>query len=303
MRICVGAVSQRVVEVAAECCVPEIIASRRQVDIGGGYTGYDQHGLVDAVRMRSTTTEVVRDHGGPMQGGALEADDDDIRSMMRDIEAGFDAIHVDVCKLPRGEQENALLQRMVAIDGRVPIEVGGEHENHIENMDLIRVACEHGTRGTTTRVKYGILQTGAKIWGDQQVGMPLHKSVVADNAKNIRQYTGVGTKTHNQDWFPRRRILVESVDACNIAPEYAKVEVQACLDVLDFDQVAELLNIAYSSRAWERWFNLDEGTWRDRAVCAVRYVMQRPVVKEILTFEPQRETYVREVIRDAILRS
>jgi len=290
MKICVGAVSRRVVEVAADMNVPEIIASRRQVDIGGGYTGFDQRGLVAEVRSRSEKTKVVRDHGGPHQSGI--EDDDYVRSFKADIAAGFDWLHIDVCKLPSDQQADALCHIALQLD--YPIEVGGEYDSHQHNMTLLAAAKPVGVP-----IRYCVLQTGAKIHADQQVGWPNYAIVAS--ARAIRD-AGTFTKAHNQDWSPHRRTFYQHIDACNIAPEFARVETEAMLDMMTSENAMYLLNYAYQSGVWTRWFESGEGTWRDRAVCAVRYVLEEDEVQSITSLDQEQESYVRDRIRDAILR-
>src|SRR5262245_14331805 len=106
--IAVGAVSQRVVMVAANLKVPQIVASRRQVNESGGYIGWTPEQLVVIVReLSGGVTDVIRDHGGPFQDGS--DDDDWERAFDIDVAAGFDGLHIDVSKLPREEQVEELV--------------------------------------------------------------------------------------------------------------------------------------------------------------------------------------------------
>lgn len=296
MKLCVGAVSRRVVEVAAELNVPQIIASRRQVDIGRGYTGYDQEGLVKAVRARSSTTKIVRDHGGPGMSGLAVDTDDDVESFEADIAAGFDILHVDVCKLPDMEQGTALAQRLDKLANRVDVEVGGEHDSARHNMGLLRTAQMY-----TDRVVACVVDTGGHIGADTQRGFLRPVKDVGIISSAIRG-KGVEAKAHNQDWFGARLAYADVLDSYNIAPEFGQVEVEACLDMLE-PKVAETLLVAcYATNAWTRWFGALDGTWRQRATCALRYCMELPWAANLLQFGYDRETYVREAIRDAILR-
>ena len=106
MKLAVGAVSRRVVEEAAKLQVHQIVASRAQVNETGGYTGMTSRELVEIVKQQGNgKTEVVRDHGGPLQSGF---NDDGIESLQDDVNAGFDGLHLDVCKLPRADQPKTL---------------------------------------------------------------------------------------------------------------------------------------------------------------------------------------------------
>jgi hypothetical protein len=293
-----------VIEVAADMDVDEIIASRRQVDIGGGYTGLEQRDLVELVRSKSKHTKVVRDHGGPHQSGI--EDDDDVRSLMRDVEAGFDGIHIDVCKLPHGAQFVTLFNR-VTIFRSAPtwLEIGGEHDSQDWNLALVGAALK-ASRGN---VKVGIVETGGHIWEDRQIGQLLTPMEVLTNVRCLR-ILGLEAKAHNQDWNLRRYALEDVIDSCNIAPEYAKVETEAIIQVLHDERGDELLNLAYDSGMWRRWFNDDEHLehdeatgWWARAVCAVRYAAsENERMQELLKLDLEQEHHVRKAIHDAIAR-
>lgn len=291
MKLCVGAVSQRVVEEAASLQVHQIVASRRQVDVGGGYTGYDQRDLVNVVaRLSGGATKVIRDHGGPLQGGTT---DDGTDSFRYDIQAGFDGLHLDVCLLPKNEQKEAL-RDLIRMHGRsVPIEVGGEHDTQEWNDELLDVAISLGVQPT-----YQVVGAGTYVWADRQYGTLLGP-VLQDLTRHARE-RGIGTKAHNMDFIGNRLRYDSMLDAYNIAPEFGMVEVRAVLTMLDHLDAMNLLVYAYLTDAWRRWFHADEGTWQDRAECALRYVLQDPMWQTMLKLNDEQEVFVRERIRDAI---
>jgi len=285
MKLCVGAVSRRVVEEAAKLQVHQIVASRRQVDIGGGYTGLDQWSLVRLVRELSDgKTQVVRDHGGPWQGAVH---DDGIDSLDADVKAGFDGLHLDVCKLPSNEQEKRLGELVDRYSRHsVTIEIGGEHDTQEWNERLLEAS----------RIEPNFLVIGFNsfVWADRQIGRPLP----LDEVKKISERYSFRTKIHNADWLGYRREYGDAVGAYNIAPEFARVEIDALLTVLPFGTARSLLTRAYGSEKWGRWFNTDEGTWDERARCALRYIINDVNVE--LTSD--MEEYVRSSIRDALIR-
>lgn len=296
MKLCVGAVSRRVVEEAADLDVHQIVASRRQVDVGGGYTGLDQESLVKEVRDRSFVTRIVRDHGGPNQG---PNEDDGLDSLRADVAAGFDAVHLDVCKVDRDLQEETLLALVDAV-GDTPYELGGEHEEQHWNDRLLRAV----KRADRRLPAYVVVDTGAHIWADRQCGLlrdSRYPTLVV--TKHEAERRGIRTKAHNFDWVGGRERYARVVDAYNLAPEIAQVEIDAWLAVLSPEASRNLLTIAYRSKQWRRWFNeaKNEGTWFERARCAVRYVLEAPEVKDVLaTASYGQEGWVRARIRDAI---
>lgn len=295
MKLCVGAVSRRVVEEAARLNVHQIVASRRQVDVGGGYTGLDQYGLVNLVRDLGSRSLVVRDHGGPNQG---PEPDDGLDSLRADIAAGFDAVHLDVCKVDRDLQEETLLALVRATEP-TPYELGGEHDEQAWTNRLHRYLAGRDCRPPTAVV----LDTGAHIWADRQRG-PVHMPgdpVMQITADTLHAH-GIATKAHNFDWIGGRERYDHVVDIYNLAPELALVEIDAWLTVLDRDAARDLLYMGYLSDAWRRWFGPEEGTYIERARCGVRYVLETDEARKTLATVPDGgEDYVRGAICDAIL--
>lgn len=293
MKLCVGAVSRRVVEEAAKLQVHQIVASRRQVDVGGGYTGYDQSELVRVVNdLSDGHTQVVRDHGGPLQGGST---DDGVDSFSHDIKSGFHALHLDVCMLPYADQRNVLKELIGRFGRYIPIEVGGEHETQDWNDDLLNVALHEGVQP-----QYVVVGAGTHVWADRQIGSIYHQSAFSNLTRYARAYK-IPTKAHNMDFIGNRHAYDGLLDAYNIAPEFGMVEVRAILAVLRPEDAIGLLNYAYDTEAWRRWFHEEgAGTWQDRAECAIRYLLQDPEAQRFMNLDDMQEVYVRGRIRDAI---
>lgn len=296
MKMCVGAVSRRVIEEAASAHVVQIVASRRQVDVGGGYTGLDQGELVDLVRSRTRVTEVVRDHGGPGRGA--DPDDDGVASFDADVAAGFDRLHLDVCELQDQSDRHRVLRELVKRYHDMPLEIGAEHDNQSENDALVGIAIEEHSAAPLTAV----IDTGAYIWNDRQVGEFRGRSSVRRWVGTYHRH-GILTKGHNLDWVGRRHGWFDAIlDYYNLAPEFAEVEVDALLHVLPWKTCDQLLEVAHASGAWRRWFDEDlhEGTWDRRARCAVRYVLELPEVQELTRLDNDQEAFVRGRIQAAL---
>lgn len=294
--LCVGAVSRRVVEEAACLGVTQIVASRRQVDIDGGYVGLDQYELVDLVRSLSRSlTRVVRDHGGPNRGARPDADDG-VTSLEVDVDAGFDGLHLDVCEIPRADQVEILNALVDRFTGRAWLEVGGEHEDHNWNLHLLESIPHHRERIDTL-----VMGAGTHIFNDRQVGHvdpALFRRTTT--AKAIHGVTR--TKLHNADWlgYAEWSNLASAVDLINVAPEVAQVEVDAILTCLGRAAAHRLLNVAYDSGAWRRWFEDDQGDWFEHARCAVRYVLNTHVADE-LGLGDEDDKWIRRCIREHIV--
>lgn len=295
MQLCVGAVSRRVVEEAAKLRVHQIVASRGQVDINGGYTGMNQSDLVQIVREYGDRfTHVVRDHGGPLQG---IHEDDGTESLDADVAAGFDSLHLDVCKLPRADQVYALTQLLYRYRDALPIEIGDEHGEQSWNERLLDVALD-----CNATVSYCVVNFGTYAWADRQYGIFSQPSEIIDDIHSIHARV-VRTKMHNADDMGCRQRYAHLIDAYNIAPEFGKVEIDALLTVLPFKDAEKLLNYAYASGRWTRWFSENEGTWIERAKCALRYVQRNEWVTEITdNLSTEQDEFIRSCISDAIKR-
>lgn len=300
MDLCVGAASRRVVEEAAKLQVRQIVASRAQVNATGGYIGMTPAELVSEVaRLSEGRTDVVRDHGGPGQGGF---EDDGIEAFDLDVKSGFDALHVDVCKLVPTEQTEALIKLVRRFHDVIEVEVGGEHTDTYWNLHLLERVRAEGVTPT-----YVVINPGTKVWADTQFGRPMSTKAVEQFVKRAKKISpGTATKVHNCDWWGDRRSLAEAgVDCYNVAPELGAVEVEALLTVLDGSSARALLSAGYASGRWRRWFREDrkEGTSFQRAKCGLRYMQTDHMVAQAWeNLSTGQEDYVRGCIRDAIFR-
>jgi len=279
--------------------VAQIVASRRQVDGDRGYIDWTQRELVDIVReLSGGKTLVVRDHGGPDQGWG---GDDGTASFDADVVAGFNGLHLDVCKLTgqgRDYTTRTAVVRDLAeryINAGVFLEVGGEHTPWDENRELAAAAC-----GSGANVRCVVADIGTHVWADSQIG------AVRSHAVLQRQYLeamnlGLLLKAHNMDYINRYHQygLEGIVSMYNLAPELAAVEIDALLMVLTGSQASDVLNIAYDKGEWRRWFETGEGTWFQRARCGARYILETPEVRR-LKITPGDEDFIRRRIADAI---
>lgn len=299
MKLCIGATSRRVVEEAARLRVHQIVASRSQVEGIYGYSGFTPTSLVDTVKKFSDgETEVVRDHGGPNQGGQQNY----LEALHADVDAGFHGLHLDVCKVPYEEQIDVLRHTLHELAGaNVHIEVGGEHEPNDWNHALLEATLAEGIIP-----RYVVAGFGSRVWMDRQCGRPTSPTHLK-NITHVNSGLGVKTKIHNADWIGQRlRTYGECVDAYNLAPELGCLEVDLLLSQLNGNASDDLLVYAYESKKWRRWFSEErqEGTWFDRAKCALRYLLNDDYVIDISQeFMPgDGEEFIRKNIRAHIER-
>lgn len=290
LKLCVGAASRRVTEEAARLRVAQVVASRRQVgETEPGYTGFTSATFAATVRdLSGGATQVVRDHGGPYQNG--DDDDDWTAALDADADAGFDILHLDVSNLLPAEQDGELSRLCSRYAGRARLEVGGERDPQDHLDHLVSVALRACTPTAA------VAQLGGRIWADQQHGHLADLRLARRTADRYGLH-GVAVKAHNLDWLPGRRHY--DLDGYgNVAPEFGNVEADAWLRVLTPGEAQEVLCYAITTGAWRRWFGTGEGTWFERARCALRYHLDAPAVARILN--RHSDAHVRESIRDAI---
>lgn len=285
---CIGAVTRRVVEEAAKLGAYQIVASRRQCDQDGGYLEWNQAELVEVVgRLSNGMTEVVRDHGGPK--GMDDASF--LVSLQRDYEAGFDVLHIDVCKYTREDQPTLLRLILNALPAGVPVEIGGERETNEWNNYLLDIAASRGAN-----VAAVVAACGGHIWNDQQIGSV--PDDLADQIAEFRLPSGTALKAHNCDWLWGRGDL--PVHELNIAPEFSLIETYAWKDVMSGTDWVDLMRLGYQGNGWRNWFANGEGSLEQRAVCGIRYILETDEARGIISRYEHREDYVRAQIREAI---
>jgi hypothetical protein len=284
-----------VVEEAAKLGVAQIIASRRQVNAGGGYTGLTQRDLVKTVQDINPTVKIIRDHGGPYQNG--DPHDNWVRELDEDERAGFDGLHLDVSTLPRDDQVKEL-QRLVnryATSGVTSIQIGGERDSQAWLFVLLAATLAAGAHPS-----HCVTALGGHVHADRQCGELLS----VPEARHVTlMYHALGVKTvaHNTDFCDRGKYS-SAVDAMNVAPEFGVIETDAWLRAAGPDVASELLKSGYESQRWLRWFGAgSRGTRFERARCGLRYIWAEllPDLQQAEWY-PRAEQYVRQEVSDAI---
>jgi hypothetical protein len=292
--LCVGAASRRVVEEAARLGVHQVVASRRQAgEFAPGYTGYTSETLAETVhKLSGGVTSVVRDHGGPHQNGNF-TDDDWTAALDADLDAGFDGLHLDVCHLPSEQQAAELTRLCMRYSGRTAVEVGGERNSGFRLRWLLEVALK------VCQPYAAVAAFGGNIRADRQCGSLIPPAEAADVIEFYSGAYGVHAKAHNFDWLTARGGYAGDEALYNVAPEFGNVEIDAWLHLLTHGDGQEILNFAYGTGSWERWFHESQGTRFERARAALRYHLNAPEVARVL--DKYDDAYVRAVIRDALL--
>ena len=306
-----------------------LIASRRQIDsqeFGGGYVNnWTTQDYADYVIANDKKGKILlsRDHGGPWQNTIEVKDNLSLRSAMesaklsylRDIEAGFQVIHIDPSVDIHGTpSQDEVLERVFdlyeycwtqakRLSRDIIFEVGTEEQsgstNSQEELDYtLSKLLNFCQKNNIPQPTFVVIQTGTRVMETRNVGSfdsPLRveneipAEIQVPKMIEICNRYGVMMKEHNTDylsdealhWHPRL-----GIHAANVAPEFGVSETLSLLNILerfDLNDIAEsILQLSYESRKWEKWM-LDETTAsdRDKSIISGHYIFSNPQFMEL----------------------
>lgn len=306
-----------------------LIASRRQIDsreFGGGYVNnWTTQEYADYVIANDKKGKILlsRDHGGPWQNTMEVKDNLSLRgamesaklSYLRDIEAGFQVIHIDPSVDIHGApNRDEVLERVFDLYdycwtqakrlGRdIIFEVGTEEQsgstNSQEELDYtLSQLLKFCQKNSMPQPTFVVIQTGTRVMETRNVGsfdspLRIENEIPAEiqvpKMIEICNRYGVMMKEHNTDylsdealhWHPRL-----GIHAANVAPEFGVSETLALINILErfeLNNISEsILQISYESRKWEKWM-LDKTTAsdRDRSIISGHYIFSSPQFIEI----------------------
>lgn len=318
------------IELANEYETPLLlIASRRQIDseeFGGGYVNNwttEEFAKYVIDNDQKSNLLLARDHGGPWQSTKEVSDNLSLRramdsaklSYMRDLEAGFQVLHIDPSvDIHTSPNVDEVLDRVFdlyeycwthaqRLGREVIFEVGTEEQsgstNTQEELDYtLNELLKFCKKNNIPQPSFVVIQTGTRVMETRNVGSfdtPLRISnelpaeIQVPKMIEICNRYGILMKEHNTDylsdealqWHPRL-----GIHAANVAPEFGVAETLALLDILEKNKlqglVDEFLKLSYDSKKWEKWM-LDQttATDRDRSIISGHYVFSRPECYEL----------------------
>ncbi|MBU0638095.1 MAG: hypothetical protein KKB50_04460 [Planctomycetes bacterium] len=251
-----------------------LIASRNQVEcaeLGGGYVGsLSSEALVERVRRYSGGYVVVcRDHCGPYMAAGDAGHDPEaalaraVVSLKRDIEAGFDLIHVDCCH-HRGdvrEATAALLEEAQAHAercGRALLFEVGTEENVGQGTDVRTFESDLAFILDLVRPEFVVGQTGSLVKETFQVGF--FDYARTRRLVEVAHSYDVKFKEHNSDYLEPADLRLRSragVDAINVAPELGVAQTRAVVRLAQqqglFGELDAFLRRAAATGKWRKW--------------------------------------------------
>jgi hypothetical protein len=279
-----------------------LIASRRQIEcseFGGGYVNnWDTNSFAKYVKDNDPDNRIIlaRDHGGPWQHPLEwekcitieEAMKSAKLSYLRDIEAGFQVIHIDPV-LNNGMEEPSLewiLDKIYELyeycfdvakklNKEIMIEIGTEEQGVSpvadpilveELLDNIFKFCEEKELPKPT---FLVVQTGTKVMGMKNIGdfpnldeeineyINKHKFL---QIINICEKHGVKIKEHNADYLSDTSLKIHpiiGIHSVNVAPEFGVAETIALLSIMKelsaSKEIDEFIKICIDSNRWAKW--------------------------------------------------
>jgi hypothetical protein len=306
-----------------------LIASRRQIDseeFGGGYVNnWTTQEFAKYVIDKDLKGKILlaRDHGGPWQSNKEINENYSLRramdsaklSYLRDLEAGFQVLHIDPSiDIHNSPNVDEILDRIYELYdycwthaqrlGReIIFEVGTEEQsgstNTQEELDYtLNELLKFCKKNNIPQPSFVVIQTGTRVMETRNVGSfdtPLRVSnelpaeIQVPKMIEICNRYGIMMKEHNTDylsdealqWHPRL-----GIHAANVAPEFGVAETLALIDILEknnlHDLAEEFLNISYNSNKWQKWM-IEEtaANDRDRAIISGHYVFSKPECLEL----------------------
>jgi hypothetical protein len=306
-----------------------LIASRRQIDseeFGGGYVNnWTTQQFANYVIDKDQKSNILlaRDHGGPWQSikevderlSLRRAMDSAKLSYLRDLEAGFQILHIDPSIDIHGSPDiEEVLDRVFdlyeycwvhaqKLGREVIFEVGTEEQsggtNTQEELDYtLSELFKFCQKNKIPQPSFVVIQTGTRVMETRNVGSfdtplrvagELPAEIQVPKMIEICNRYGIMMKEHNTDylsdealqWHPRL-----GIHAANVAPEFGVCETVALVKALEDNKLAKLaedfLKLSYDSKKWAKWM-LDNtsATDRDRAIISGHYVFSIPECEEI----------------------
>jgi fructose/tagatose bisphosphate aldolase len=273
-----------------------IIASRNQIDSQSGYVMTNKE-LSDKVKSNTNYNPsrvlICRDHCGPYFSDAdknLSLDDALARckqTILGDVEAGFDLIHIDVSRSPTNTQESitqSLFDYALNLNPNLMFEYGSE-DNTGENLDGGVDTIRHQIEliKNYPNVKYIVSQTGS-LTRQTQVG-----SFDVNRNRRIADFihsAGFLFKEHNADYIVKDEVqkrVQAGVDAINIAPQLGVIQSQILKDLGQAftKEYTAFYNFVLEQKYWTKWITDDVSDPDVKFLVSAHYFFNSKLCKDL----------------------
>jgi len=243
-----------------------IIASRNQVDtekVGGGYVCSTENffNLIDKQDRKNVL--ICRDHCGPYFSDSEKnlslkmAVEETKKTIAKDIEMGFDLIHIDTSHCGGEEYTVAeeLFEYCNKLNQNIKFEFGSEENIGVSaSVDKYQKDVKFAS-SFSKGVEFVVGQTGSLVYEDKQVGN--FDSEVTKKLVSVAKELGVKFKEHNADYLNDEQIKLRKecgVDAMNIAPEFGVIQTKLLYELTknttEWNNFSEKV---INSKKWQKW--------------------------------------------------
>jgi hypothetical protein len=233
-------------------------------------------------------------------------------SLVHDIDAGMEILHIDTTLEPPGEADpHDAMRRLLSLyqdatryarncGRRIEFEIGFENQregvhDHREFEGVLKATLAELERLCLPRPLFVVAQTGTKVLETQNAGELMrieHRARVLAEVRAIAticERFGVRLKAHNCDYLDDhawRGLASAGIGGANVAPEYGVLETRAFLRLLERASLVTarngFLQLACDSGAWKKWMAPGSRAGdEEKAVIAGHYVFATPRGREI----------------------
>ena len=284
-----------------------IIASRNQVDDQNGYVMTTKELSQLVSKYDRTYTILCRDHCGPYfldseknlsESQAISATK---RTIAKDIEQGFDLIHIDTSRCEHGyKTAEDLIKFCLDLNPNIMFEFGTE-----ENIGVVagieKYKSDVNFAKQFPNMEFVVAQTGSLTKEDRQCGT-FNRDVVqllVEYANNA----GIKLKEHNADYLTAEEIKLRKdtgVHALNIAPQLGVIQTRYIksycqtygLDI-EWNRFAETV---LNSGKWKKWMIKDDDNLK--VDVAGHYLFQHDDYKRIIFELSQRANWEEQLHKE-----
>lgn len=255
-----------------------LIASRSQVDYGGGYvnkwTTLQYMRFIKKMRVKYPRADVriCRDHCGPGFNNNFTIQDV-YKTIEADILAGFDLIHIDFCLFdaPKGKQLDAAKKAILYAQKLKPtilFEIGTD-VNSNELLDIKNLKNNISFFKEFCTPEYYVIQTGSLVKEINQEGRFNPRYV--KKVQSILKKNKLKLKEHNADYLSSAQLKHRRglVDGMNIAPQLGVIQTQFVLaQCLTYGiDISNFLDEVYAGEKWKKW--LLKNTPTNKMLCSI----------------------------------
>lgn len=260
-------------------CPMMLIASKNQIDYDSGYVANTENLMTQTIKFKKwkypqALVWVCRDHCGP--GFNEETNlDDTYRTIQKDIECGFDLIHLDFCHF-KGTHQEKLTETLRAaeyarhLNPNIKLEIGTDENTGEQNLDFERL-YDDLKHFLYLRPTFYVVQTGSLVKEDRQVGK--FNEGINQFCKDLHGFC-IRLKEHNADFITPEEVAQRKgiVDSMNISPEFGILQTRTILEIAErFGiETGQWLSTSYMSYKWSKWM-ISESDYLPKAVIAGHY--------------------------------